>query len=122
MKKITAFFMALTMCAYLAACGGTNEETTVPQTETETQQSTDAQTETETQQTTAGESTAEEPQSQPAKETQPEASEGTTQAASEEESAACYTQLDDLYHTPDNPPRQHGDDQTPVQRTDTLPF
>ena len=87
MKKITAFFMALTMCAYLAACGGTNEETTVPQTETETQQSTDAQTETETQQTTAGESTAEEPQSQPAKETQPEASEGTTQAASEEESA-----------------------------------
>ena len=87
MKKITAFFMALTMCAYLAACGGTNEETTVPQTETETQQSTDAQTETETQQTTAGESTAEEPQSQPAKETQPEASEGTTRAASEEESA-----------------------------------
>lgn len=87
MKKITAFFMALTMCAYLAACGGTNEETTVPQTETETQQSTDAQTETETQQTTAGESTAEEPQSQPAKETQPEASEGTTKAASEEESA-----------------------------------
>ncbi len=87
MKKITAFFMALTMCAYLAACGGTNEETAVPQTETETQQSTDAQTETETQQTTAGESTAEEPQSQTAKETQPEASKGTTQAASEEESA-----------------------------------
>ena len=79
--------MALTMCAYLAACGGTNEETAVPQTETETQQSADAQTETETQQTTAWENTAEEPQSQPAKETQPEASEGTTQAASAEESA-----------------------------------
>lgn len=87
MKKITAFFMALTMCAYLAACGGTNEETTVPQTETETQQSTDAQTETETQQGAVEESTAEESQSQPTKETQPEASEGTTQAASEEESA-----------------------------------
>ena len=87
MKKITAFFMALTMCAYLAACGGTNEESAVPQTETETQQSTDVQTETETQQGAVEESTAEEPQSQPAKETQPEASEGTTQAASEEESA-----------------------------------
>lgn len=85
--------MALTMCAYLAACGGTNEETTVPQTETETQQSTDVQTETETQQGAVEESTAEESQSQPTKETQsaeetqPEASEGTTQAASEEESA-----------------------------------
>ena len=87
MKKITAFFMALTMCAYLAACGGTNEETTVPQTETETQQSTDAQTETETQQGAVEESTAEESQSQPTKETQPEASEGTTQAASKEASA-----------------------------------
>ncbi len=87
MKKITAFFMALTMCAYLAACGGTNEESAVPQTETETQQSTDVQTETETQQGAVEESTAEESQSQPTKETQPEASEGTTQAASEEESA-----------------------------------